>query len=314
MRAVVDILRQDDLDRHELIADAVFAANALAFEAERLSRACALRNIELDAAGRRRDLDAAAEDRFVYGDRQLEQNVVAVALEFRMLAHLYFDKGISGLRARRSGRALAFQPQRLAVGHAFRHGEVEHAAIRQCHALFGAKYGFEKIDLKRVTEILPAVPMGGASTGPARTEDIGKDVGEAEIVEAAAGAGRPSKPRAENGPRWAPAARFHWGRRGSPLASISPASYWRRFSGSLKISLAAVIFLNRSQAPALLGLTSGWLALAAYETRCVFLPLSLRARRRECRKDLPPWRLSSSWELLSRLAENVASQARRTAP
>ena len=98
------------------------------------------------------------------------------------------DQRVAGFGPRAARRAFALQPQDLTIGHAFRDGQIEHAAIGQRHALFGAEHGFEKIDFQRIAEILTANGEAAAfaAAGWASSEYVREDVGKAEIVKSAA--------------------------------------------------------------------------------------------------------------------------------
>ena len=77
-----------------------------------------------------RHLDLAAEHRLVEGDRHLDDDVVALALEHGMRLDPDLDQRVAGLALADAGIALALEPQHLAVGDACGNGDVERARRR----------------------------------------------------------------------------------------------------------------------------------------------------------------------------------------
>src|SRR5690606_5347157 len=66
----------------------------------------------------RRHLDLRAQRRLRQADRQLAVEVIAIALEDRVLANAHLDVEIAGLGAGRSGLAFTRQADAVAVVHA----------------------------------------------------------------------------------------------------------------------------------------------------------------------------------------------------
>ncbi len=201
----------------------------------------ALGDRECDAAGYRRHLDFGAQHGLIDGDRDVQHDIVPLPLELRMRTHLDLDQRIAGFPTG-EGPPFPAKAQDLPVGHAFRHRQVEHTAVRQRHSLLRPASGFQEIDLQGIANILSAARKS-AATRPALiegriTEHVGENVGEAKPV------ARPAP--AEWARRGPPAWLRYCGRRGSPVASISPRSNCLRLSGSPMMSLAAATFLNRS--------------------------------------------------------------------
>ena len=114
------LLRRVDLDRDEQVAVAAAAdvGHALAAHAERRAALRACRNRERLVAVERRDLDLAAERERREVQRHLAVQVVAVALEERVLLHVDDDVEIAGRAAARAGFAFAAEAQALAGGDA----------------------------------------------------------------------------------------------------------------------------------------------------------------------------------------------------
>ena len=96
---------------HELIPllVAVNVADALSFEPENFSRLGPGRNLHLDFAFERRDVDLYAESRLDEADRHVTDDVQAFSNEERMRLNLNHDIEISG--GTTSGAGLAFVPE-----------------------------------------------------------------------------------------------------------------------------------------------------------------------------------------------------------
>src|SRR5262249_4623203 len=78
-----------------------------------------------DRAVQRRHLDVAAQGRLAEGDRHLADEVVAVALEQRVLADAGDHVQVAAGRAGVAGLALAADPDAGAVVHAGRHVDLQ---------------------------------------------------------------------------------------------------------------------------------------------------------------------------------------------
>ncbi len=100
--------------------------------------------------------DLAAQHRLVDRDGEVELDVVAVAAEEGVRAHLDLDQRVAGLRPRGPRRAPALEAQHLAVRHALGHREIERAAVGQRHALLGAGGRLDEIDFERVAHVVAA--------------------------------------------------------------------------------------------------------------------------------------------------------------
>ena len=120
-----------------------------------------------------------------------------------MRADANLDHGIAGLAAADAWAALAFEPQRLAVGDARRNRQIERGAVRHGHALLGAEHRLQEFHLQGVTGILALQAEAGTlrAARAARGEEVGEDIAEAEIrarsvaSTAASATPRPSAPR-----------------------------------------------------------------------------------------------------------------------
>src|SRR5690348_3849453 len=110
----------------------VAAANglhALAAQPEFLPRLRFRRDGDAGHAAEDRDFDGCAERGLRETDRHLATQVVAMALEDRMLAHVDLDVQVAGRRAGRAGFALACQANAIAVVHAGGHFHFQAAFV-----------------------------------------------------------------------------------------------------------------------------------------------------------------------------------------
>ncbi len=137
--------------------------HALALETQHLTRARPLGDRELNAPPNRRHLDLRPEHRLVDRDRQLEEDVVVLALEIAMRPDADLDQRIARLPAGRARLSPPAQAQHLTVVHPFRHVEIEHAAVRHRDALLCALHALDEVDLERVAHVAAARREAAAS-------------------------------------------------------------------------------------------------------------------------------------------------------
>ena len=92
------------------------------------------------------------------------------------------DQRIAGTALAHAGIALAFQPEHLAVGDAWRDGDVERAAVRQRDARLGAVHRVEEIDVEPILRVLPAhreaPPASAAAHAAPLAEQIAEQIAE----------------------------------------------------------------------------------------------------------------------------------------
>src|SRR5262249_22556943 len=107
----VELDRRFDHDFADEVADlaAAHVAHALAAQAEQFARLRLGRNLDYRFAAERRHFEFRAERGLGKTDRHLAVEIVALALEDRVLAHVDFDVEIARRRAGRTGLALARQ-------------------------------------------------------------------------------------------------------------------------------------------------------------------------------------------------------------
>src|SRR5262249_11341391 len=112
-------------------------------------------------------------------DRQLGMDVAALAPEHRVGRHVHLDQRIARRTVTQPGRALAAQPQDLAVLQTGRDRDVEAFALRQGDARLGAVGRAQKYDREAVAAIHPAGTKpraAGRATVPALREEAGEQV------------------------------------------------------------------------------------------------------------------------------------------
>src|ERR1051325_2604243 len=96
---LIDLLRRDDLDRHEQIAAPASrddVGHAAAAQPERGARLRPFGNLEALASLERRNRDLAAHRQRRVVERDLAEEIVAVAVKERMLLHVDDDVEIAG--------------------------------------------------------------------------------------------------------------------------------------------------------------------------------------------------------------------------
>ena len=109
-----------------------------------------------------------AQHRLVERDRQLDQDVVAVAGEDRVRLHRHLDEGIAGRRAAAARQALALQAQGLAGVGAGRQLHVQRLAVGQLQALLGAEHRFQERHAHLIADI-GALQLDRCRRGPCRS-------------------------------------------------------------------------------------------------------------------------------------------------
>lgn len=191
-QAIIDFVRQDNRNRDELVTGLACAGgvDAFATEPECLARVGTLRNGQIDRAADGWHFDFAAEHGLVNGDGELDADVIAVALELLVRAHFDLDQRVASGTAEFAITAFTFEAENLAVFDAFGNIEVERIAAGHADALARATNGFEKVDLQRVADVLPANGAGlvaraagiAARAATLSAKQIGEDVAETHIL------------------------------------------------------------------------------------------------------------------------------------
>lgn len=182
-KAIIHVRRRDDLQLDPLVALslALCPCDPARPQTQDLARARTRRNGESHGAVDGRCRDLAAENGLVDGDRESQENVVALAMKNQMGPDDNGDERITCCTATNAGRALAAQPQRLSVFGAPRDLDRKALAIGQGDASLGASCSIQKRHLERIAGIWamgrkPTIRK--LSTGRPSTiaEDFGEDV------------------------------------------------------------------------------------------------------------------------------------------
>src|SRR5262249_40409782 len=150
--------------------------HALAAQAQQLPAGGALGNGQRHTPVDGGRLDLSAQDRLVDGDRQIEDDVVALALEIGMGANLQLDQRVTRLAASHARPALALQAQHLSLDHAGWDVDVQRLALRQQDALLDAVDRLQKVDLQVIAVVHATHVEAAARTGAA--EHVAENVAE----------------------------------------------------------------------------------------------------------------------------------------
>src|SRR5215469_6673415 len=155
-------LTNDHLEDHDLVAHAAPALNAFAAQPQLSPGIRPLRYRHRYRAGDRRHKNPGTEYRLGEADRQLDENIVAVAAEQRMRRDLHFDQRVARRPAAKTRTALAAEPQDLTIldPGGDRHVEPFFGGERQ--ALLAAGRGGGEIDGQREMAVAAAGPKSFA--------------------------------------------------------------------------------------------------------------------------------------------------------
>src|SRR6185369_10477508 len=186
---LVGALRWDDVNLDQLITARarVVARYALAAQPQLRALLGTLRHFDVDRSVNCLDVHARAVQRLAERYRQCAQNVMPLALEAGVRPNRDFDICVPQL-AVGAGQSLPLEAQHLTVADPGWYCYIERLAVRHPHHLARAVHRIEKVDLKRIPDVLRRHAEIAAFAAP--TEEIGEDV----VIEiGAAGAARPGR-------------------------------------------------------------------------------------------------------------------------
>src|SRR5215472_6462100 len=155
-------LTDNHLEDHDLVAHAAPPLNAFAAQPQLSARIRPLRYRHRYRPGDRRHRNPGAEHRLGEADRQIDENIVAVAAEQRMRRDVHFDQRVASRSAAKARTALAAEPQYLTILDPGRDRHVEPFLRGERQALLAAGCGGGEIDGQREMAVAAAGPKSFA--------------------------------------------------------------------------------------------------------------------------------------------------------